>query len=69
MGDARATYYRIFIKVDGVDEDFRFLDRDTDFDHTIKGLTPGAVLHAYVVAANPAGEAAPSPVVTKVVGV
>jgi len=52
-----------------VDEDFRFLDRDTDFDHTIKGLTPGAVLHAYVVAANPAGEAAPSPVVTKVVGV
>ena len=65
----RATYYRIFIKVEGVDEDFRFLARDTDFDHTIKGLTPGTVLHAYVVAANPAGEAAPSPVVTKVVGV
>lgn len=64
----RATYYRIFVKIEGVDEDFRFLKRDKDLDHEIKGLTPGTTISVYVVAANEGGEAAPSPTVTKVVG-
>ena len=64
----RAAYYRIFIKIDGVDEDFRFLKKDEDLDHTLAELTPGATISVYVVAANEGGEAAPSPTVTKVVG-
>jgi len=47
---------------------FRFLKRDSDLDHTLTGLTPGSTVAAYVIAANPGGEAAPSPTVTKVVG-
>ena len=64
----RATYYRLFIKIEGVDADFRFLKRDNDLDHTLTDLTPGTTVSAYVVAANPGGEAVPSPTVTKVVG-
>jgi hypothetical protein len=64
----RATYYRLFLKVHGVDADFQFIKRDSDLDHTFTGLTPGATISAYVIAANPGGEAAPSPTVTKVVG-
>lgn len=64
----RATYYRLFVKVDGVDADFRFLKRDNDLDHTLTDLTPGTTISAYVIAANPGGEAVPSPTVTKVVG-
>ena len=65
---ARATYYRIFLKVHGVDADFQFIKRDSDLDHTFPNLTPGATVSAYVVAANAGGEAVPGPVVTKVVG-
>jgi hypothetical protein len=64
----RASYYRIFIKIDGVDADFRHLINDDDLDYTIKDLTPGTTISVYVVAANAGGEAAPSPTVTKVVG-
>lgn len=64
----RATYYRLFVKVDGVDTDFRFLKRDSDLDHTLTDLTPGTTISAYIIAANPGGEAVPSPTVTKVVG-
>ena len=64
----RATYYRLFVKVDGVDTDFRFLKRDSDLDHTLTDLTPGTTISAYVIAANPGGEAIASPTVTKVVG-
>lgn len=64
----RATYYRLFVKVDGVDTDFRFLKRDNDLDHTLTDLTPGTTISAYVIAANPGGEAIASPTVTKVVG-
>jgi hypothetical protein len=64
----RATYYRIFLKIDGVDADFRFLKRDTDLDHTLTDLTPGTTVSVYVIAANAGGEAVPSPTVTKVVG-
>jgi hypothetical protein len=64
----RASYYRIFIKIEGVDADFRFLKRDEDLDHTLNDLTPGSTVSIYVVAANAGGEAAPSPTVTKVVG-
>lgn len=65
---ARATYYRIFIKIEGEDADFRFLKRDSDLDHTLTGLTPGTTVSVYIIAANPGGEAPPSPTVTKVVG-
>ncbi len=64
----RASYFRLFIKIEGVDADFRFLKRDEDLDHVIAGLTPGTTISAYVIAANAGGEAAPSPTVTKVVG-
>jgi hypothetical protein len=63
----RASYYRLFIKVEGVDEDFRFLARDKDLDHLIKNQTPGTTVHVYVVAANEAGEAPPSAIATAVV--
>ncbi len=36
--------------------------------HPHTGLTPGSTVAACVIAANPGGEAAPSPTVTKVVG-
>jgi hypothetical protein len=65
---ARATYYRLFLKIHGVDTDFQFIKRDSDLDHTFTNLTPGTTISAYVVAANPGGEAVPSPMVTKVVG-
>lgn len=61
----RATYSRLFIKVEGVDEDFRFLARDYDYDHILNDLPPGATVSVYVVAANAGGEAPPSPIVTK----
>ena len=64
----RATYYRLFLKIHGVDTDFQFIKRDSDLDHTFTNLTPGATISAYVVAANAGGEAVPSPTVTKVVG-
>jgi hypothetical protein len=64
----RATYYRLFLKIHGVDTDFRFLKRDSDLDHTLTDLTPGTTISAYVIAANPGGESVPSPTVTKVVG-
>ncbi|MCX6858356.1 MAG: fibronectin type III domain-containing protein [Verrucomicrobia bacterium] len=64
----RATYYRLFLKVHGVDDDFRFIKRDEDLDHTFTGLTPGSTISVQVIAANAGGEAAPSPTVTKVVG-
>lgn len=64
----RATYYRIFLKVQGVDDEFRFVDRDSDLEYTLKDLPPGSTIAVYVVAANEGGEAAPSPTVTKVVG-
>ena len=63
---ARAGYYRIFIKVAGADADFRFLSRDRDLDHAIKDLPPGATVQAYIIAANEAGEAVPSPMVSQV---
>jgi hypothetical protein len=64
----RASYYRLFIQVVGVDADFRYLARDKDLDHSIKDQTPGSTVKVYVIAANEGGEAAPSPTVTAVVG-
>lgn len=64
----RATYYRLFLIVHGVDDDFRFIKRDDDLDHTFTGLTPGSTISASVIAANAGGEAAPSPTVTQIVG-
>ena len=64
----RATYYRLFLRIHGVDTDFQFIKRDSALDHTFTNLSPGTTISAYVIAANPGGEAVPSPTVTKVVG-
>ncbi len=64
----RATYYRAFIQVQGVDAAFRFVERTEDLDYVFKGLTAGTTVAFQIVAANDGGEAAPSPTVTKVVG-
>lgn len=44
----RATYYRLLVKVDGVDTDFRFVKRDSDLDHTLTDLTPGTTISGMV---------------------
>lgn len=64
----RATYYRAFIKVAGVDTDFRFVDRTEDLDFVFRDLTPGATVSIQIIPANSGGEGPPSPTVTKVVG-
>ncbi len=64
----RAASYRIFIKVAGIDVDFRFVDRSQDLEYTIKGLAAGQDISVYVLATNAAGDAPPSPTVTKIVG-
>ncbi|MBL9130987.1 MAG: hypothetical protein JNG86_07300 [Verrucomicrobiaceae bacterium] len=64
----RATYYRLFLMIHGVDAEPRFVKRDADLDHTFTDLAPGTTISAYVIAANPGGEAAPTPTGTQVVG-
>lgn len=64
----RATYYRAFIKINGVDADFRFVDHTEDLDFIYKDLPTGTAVSIYIIAANDGGEAAASPTVTKVVG-
>jgi hypothetical protein len=64
----RATHYRVFIKVEGTDADFRFLDSTDALEFSIKGLTAGATFSTQIVASNDGGDAAPSPTVTKVAG-
>jgi len=65
---ARATSYRVYIQVVGVDPDFRLYDTVSDSDVTISSLPPGATVRVRVVAVNAEGnEAPPSDVVEIVV--
>lgn len=64
----RAVYYRVFLKQVGVDADFVNVADPQDLEYTLKNLTPGASIQAYVVPMNAAGAGAASPTVTKVVG-
>ena len=64
----RSSYNCVFIKIEGVDTDFRFLDRTESLNFLIKNLPPGTTISVYVIAANEGGEAVPSPTVTKVGG-
>jgi len=64
----RAEYYRLFLKRVGVDADFINVADPKDLEHTLKGLTPGATIQAYVVPMNDAGDGPASPTVSKVVG-
>ena len=63
----RASRYRVFIKVAGVDVDYRFYAKTNDLDLILTGLPSGAVVHVRIDSANEAGEAAPSPSVSATV--
>ena len=56
----RAERYQVCIKVGGTDAEFRHMTTVRDTNATLTGLTPGAEVTVRVVAANAAGEAAPS---------
>lgn len=65
----RATYYRLFIKVIGVDTDFRqILPNPQGLSLPLEDLPTGATVEAYLIAANDAGEAAQTVTVSAVVG-
>ncbi|MCB1089631.1 MAG: fibronectin type III domain-containing protein, partial [Verrucomicrobiae bacterium] len=64
----RATGYRFFLKREGIDAEFVNVADPKDLEYTIKSLTPGDTISAYVVPMNAAGEGPASGIVTKVVG-
>ncbi len=64
----RATGYRVFQKVVGVDADFVFVERVQDLEFTLKGLTAGQTVAVAVAATNEAGDAPLSVAVDWVVG-
>ncbi|MBA4149784.1 MAG: fibronectin type III domain-containing protein [Verrucomicrobia bacterium] len=53
---ARATHYRIWKKVIGVDADFVFVDSRGDLDFTIEGLPGNSQVEVLVSAVNSGGE-------------
>jgi hypothetical protein len=57
---SRATRYRVFKQIVGVDAAFVFVGNVTDSDYTFTGLPSGATVNIRIVAANDAGEAQPS---------
>ncbi|MBK8091362.1 MAG: fibronectin type III domain-containing protein [Verrucomicrobiaceae bacterium] len=64
----RADRWRVWIKVIGVDADFRAVQTVTESDATIPGLTAGATVEVRVTSVNEAGESSPGPVASAVVG-
>lgn len=58
----RAVFYRVLVKVTGVDTDFREVDTTRDLEFVLKDLPSGALAEVKVVAANAAGDAVASPV-------
>lgn len=64
---ARATRYRVFKQVDGVDASPVNVATVTDSDATLTGLPSGKTVKIYIVSANDAGQAAPSETVSIVV--
>jgi hypothetical protein len=63
----RADRWRVWIKVVGVDNDFRAVLTVTESDATLTGLPVGATVQVRVTSANEAGESAPGPVAEAVV--
>jgi hypothetical protein len=63
----RATRYRVFKQIDGVDAVPVNVNTVTDSDATLTAQPSGKTLKVYVIAANDAGQAAPSDTVTIVV--
>jgi hypothetical protein len=57
---SRATRYRVFKQIVGVDADWVAAETVTDSDYTFTGLTSGQTLKVRIVSANDAGQAAPS---------
>ena len=64
---SRATRYRVFKQIDGVDTIPVNINTVTDSDATLAGQPSGKTLKIYIIAANDAGQAAPSDTVTIVV--
>ena len=57
---ARATHYRVFKQVVGVDIAFVFVTNVNDSDCTLSGLPSGATVKVQIISANDAGQAQPS---------
>ena len=57
----RATRYRPFVQIVGVNEEPLARDPVHDLSVNLDSFTPGQTVKVYIVAANDAGEAAPSP--------
>lgn len=64
----RAVYYRLFLMIVGVDADFVNIADPRDLEYTLKNLTPGTTIKAYIVPMNDGGAGPASPTLTKVVG-
>jgi hypothetical protein len=64
---SRASRYRVFKQIDGVDAIPVNIATVTDSDATLTGQPSGKTLKVYVIAANDAGQATPSDTVTIVV--
>ena len=58
---ARATRYRPFVQVEGVDAKFVARDPVHDLTVNLSGFKTGQTVKVYIVAANKTGEAQPSP--------
>ncbi len=65
---SRAARFLIRVKIAGVDTDFRLLKTVTEPQFDLNTFQTGARVQVQVVAANGAGESAPSPVAEVVVG-
>ncbi len=65
-GAARAGYYRVWIKVNGVDQDMRAVGSPADLDFTIENLPANSTIQIAVSSVNNGGESALSEVVTVV---
>lgn len=61
---ARAEYYRVWLKVNGVDTELLPVGSPADLDFTIEGLPANAVLEIAVSALNNGGESVRSEVIT-----
>ena len=63
---ARAEHYRVWIKVNGVDQELRAVGNSTDVGLLLEGLPANSTIQVGVSAVNNGGESAISGVVTLV---
>jgi hypothetical protein len=57
---SRASYYRVFRQIVGVDADYVYVDHVNDSDFTLTALPSGATVKVRVSSVNAAGESLPS---------